>query len=94
MRFGPLDIKMTDPVKDYVRQLLKESAFVLFKIENDKPRLIPVDVIIDPTNYICHDVEDDIKIHVFNRDIWQLFHCYISTKEENIIHHKKVYDIY
>lgn len=83
MTFGPLDIKMTDPVKEYVRQLLKESRYgVVLKIENDKPRLIGVDELLDSYNYTCHYVDTDIKIYVFNRNLWDLFNCYISTKEE------------
>lgn len=95
MTFGPLNIKMTDPVKEYVRQLLKESQYgVVLKIENDKPCLIGVDQLLDSSNYTSHDVDSDIKIYVFNRNLWELFNCYISTKEENIVHEKRIYDIY
>tara|TARA_Y100000389_G_scaffold190855_1_gene216209 strand:- start:8599 stop:8877 length:279 start_codon:yes stop_codon:yes gene_type:complete len=92
MGCGPLNIRMTDSVKDYVKQLLKDSKFgVVLKIENDVPILRPVDVLLDPFNYICHEVDENIKIYVCNRNIWELFHCYISTKEENIIIEKRLY---
>ena len=79
--YGPLNIKTSPLVQSKIKELLKEYKYAILLINNNIPRVLGVNN-IDDTNYTTHWLDEDIKIYVHNKDLWDLFNCFINDITE------------